>query len=79
MERVVKYQSDEQIRKGVPVIQLFREGRTLGTIFLWVINFMNLLNLYFLSNWLATVFTDAGYSGPTALLVPTITKYVRTT
>jgi AAHS family 4-hydroxybenzoate transporter-like MFS transporter len=62
---------DEQNRTGVPVVHLFREDRALGTVLLWVINFMNLLNLYFLSNWLATVFSDAGYSGSTALLVPT--------
>jgi AAHS family 4-hydroxybenzoate transporter-like MFS transporter len=65
------YMVDEQNRKGVPVLHLFREGRALGTVLLWIINFMNLLNLYFLSNWLATVFSDAGYSGPAALLIPT--------
>ena len=65
------YVVDEQNWTGVPVVHLFREGRALGTVLLWVINFMNLLNLYFLSNWLATVFSDAGYSGSTALLVPT--------
>jgi MFS transporter, AAHS family, 4-hydroxybenzoate transporter len=65
------YVVDEQGRKGVPVVHLFREGRTLATILLWVINFMNLLNLYFLSNWLATVFNDAGYSGQAALMIPT--------
>ena len=39
---------NEENRKGVPVINLFREGRGLGTAMLWIINFMNLLNLYFL-------------------------------
>jgi AAHS family 4-hydroxybenzoate transporter-like MFS transporter len=65
------YVVDEQNRRGVPVLHLFREGRALGTVLLWTINFMNLLNLYFLSNWLATVFNDAGYSGQAALLIPT--------
>ena len=67
----VAYVSDESSRAGVPVVHLFREGRTFGTILLWIINFMNLLNLYFLSNWLATVFSDAGYSGRAPLLIPT--------
>src|SRR6185369_5757264 len=65
------YVSDEGVRHGVPVVHLFREGRTLGTILLWVINFMNLLNLYFLSSWLPTVVRDAGYSTRIAVLVGT--------
>ncbi len=33
----------------------------MGTILLWIINFMNLLNLYFLASWLPTVANQAGY------------------
>jgi MFS transporter, AAHS family, 4-hydroxybenzoate transporter len=47
----------ERRRQGVPIIKLFEEGRALGTIFLWTVYFMNLLNLYFLSSWLPTVAT----------------------
>jgi AAHS family 4-hydroxybenzoate transporter-like MFS transporter len=53
--------------RGVPIMQLFREGRALGTTILWVINFMNLLNLYFLSNWLPTVVRGLGYSNSSAI------------
>jgi len=56
-------------RKGVPIVNLFRDGRGLGTLALWVINFMNLLNLYFLSNWLPTLVRDAGHSTQTAVLM----------
>ena len=38
-----------------------RDGRTVVTILLWIINFMNLLTLYSLANWLPTVVTGAGY------------------
>jgi AAHS family 4-hydroxybenzoate transporter-like MFS transporter len=38
---------------------------------IWVINFMNLLNLYFLASWLPTVVSDAGYSLRIASLVGT--------
>jgi AAHS family 4-hydroxybenzoate transporter-like MFS transporter len=56
---------------GVPVVSLFYEGRAVGTILLWIINFMNLLNLYFLSSWLPTVVREAGYSVSTSVLVGT--------
>ena len=47
---------------GIPVLHLFREGRTLVTLLLWVVFFMSLLDLYFLSNWLPTVLNDLGAS-----------------
>jgi AAHS family 4-hydroxybenzoate transporter-like MFS transporter len=62
----------EPTREGVPVVHLFREGRGPVTILLWVVNFMNLLNLYFLASWLPTVVRDAGYSAPTAVLAGTV-------
>jgi AAHS family 4-hydroxybenzoate transporter-like MFS transporter len=62
----------EASREGVPVVHLFREGRGPVTILLWVVNFMNLLNLYFLASWLPTVVRDAGYSASTAVLAGTV-------
>src|ERR1700722_19762802 len=47
---------------GVPVLHLFRSGRTLVTLLLWVVFFMSLLDLYFMSNWLPTVLNDLGAS-----------------
>src|ERR1700675_1594550 len=47
---------------GIPVLHLFRDGRTLVTLLLWVVFFMSLLDLYFLSNWLPTVLNDLGTS-----------------
>ena len=47
---------------GIPVLHLFREGRTLVTLLLWVVFFMSLLDIYFLSNWLPTVLNDLGAS-----------------
>ena len=41
---------------------LFREGRALGTILLWIIFFCSLLDIFFLSSWLPTVLHDAGLS-----------------
>ncbi|MEO8318210.1 MAG: MFS transporter [Bradyrhizobium sp.] len=54
---------------GMPVRHLFREGRMLPTLLLWVVFFMSLLDLYFLSNWLPTVLNDLGASVSSAALI----------
>lgn len=57
--------------RGVPVMHLFRDGRMLGTLLLWTVCFLNLYNLYFLSNWLPTVVRSLGYPTQTAVLIGT--------
>ena len=57
---------------GVPFVHLFRDGRGIVTLLLWVVNFMNMLVLYSLSNWLPTVVTGMGYTTQTAVLVGTV-------
>ena len=47
---------------GIPVLHLFKAGRMLATLLLWVVFFMSLLDLYFMSNWLPTVLNDLGAS-----------------
>jgi MFS transporter, AAHS family, 4-hydroxybenzoate transporter len=54
---------------GIPVLHLFRGGRTLVTLLLWVVFFMSLLDLYFLSNWLPTVLNDLGASVSEAAVI----------
>ncbi len=66
-----EYIASERTRGGAPFVHLFTEGRSTATILLWVANFMNLLNLYALSNWLATVVDGMGYDTRTAVLVST--------
>jgi len=68
----VEFVVREENRDGVPVVHLFRDGRGAVTLLLWVVNFMNLLNLYFLASWLPTVFRDAGHSRSTAVLAGTV-------
>ncbi|MGK9233986.1 MFS transporter [Inquilinus limosus] len=48
--------------KGFSVVQLFAEGRSAGTIFLWLTFFMSLLVFYLLSSWLPLLITSAGWS-----------------
>jgi AAHS family 4-hydroxybenzoate transporter-like MFS transporter len=57
---------------GVPVAELFTEGRALRTILLWVVFFMSLLDLYMLVNWLPTALNQGGASVQTAILVSTV-------
>jgi MFS transporter, AAHS family, 4-hydroxybenzoate transporter len=54
---------------GVPVLHLFKGGRTLVTLLLWVVFFMSLLDIYFLANWLPTVLNDLGASVSAAALI----------
>jgi AAHS family 4-hydroxybenzoate transporter-like MFS transporter len=50
----------EERAPGIPVAHLFRQGRALPTVFLWIGFFMSLVDIYLLSSWLPTVFHDAG-------------------
>ena len=59
---------------GITFFRLLHDGRAAGTLLLWTINFMNLLNLYFLQGWLTTVVTDAGYPQSTAALVASMVQ-----
>jgi AAHS family 4-hydroxybenzoate transporter-like MFS transporter len=54
---------------GIPVLHLFKAGRALATLLLWVVFFMSLLELYFLSNWLPTVLNDLGASVSAAVAI----------
>jgi len=65
-----KFVVREQKAKGVPILHLFSGGRAVGTTLLWVINFMNLLNLYFLAGWLPTLVSQS-YSVRVSQLVGT--------
>lgn len=49
-------------RKGISVKYLFKDGRAIGTILLWIPNFMNLLLMYVIVNWLPILLTAAGMS-----------------
>lgn len=67
-----QYVSNETSRGGVPFVHLFREGRAVFTVLLWIVNFMNILMLYSLSNWLPTLVTGMGYDQRTAVIIGTL-------
>ena len=71
VDETTEFVANEERRLGAPFVHLFRERRTVVTLLLWVVNFMNLLNLYALANWLAIVVRSMGYSTETGVLVST--------
>jgi AAHS family 4-hydroxybenzoate transporter-like MFS transporter len=52
-----------------PVAQLFASPLAFGTVALWAAFFMSLLIVYLLTNWLPTLFKDAGFPIAKAALV----------
>jgi len=56
---------------GVPVAELLQAGRARTTLLLWAVNFLNLLNLYFLANWLPTIVSGAGMPASRSVLLGT--------
>ena len=50
----------EERAPGIPVVHLFRQGRAIATMLLWIGFFMSLIDIYFLTSWLPTVFHNAG-------------------
>jgi len=50
------------VPKGVSVKYLFTDGRAVGTFLLWIPNFMNLLLMYVIVNWLPALLRASGMS-----------------
>jgi len=61
---------EPQTQSGIR--HLFSAGRTALTVLLWVMFFMNLLDLYFLNSWLPSVLSDAGIPLNTASRVTSL-------
>jgi MFS transporter, AAHS family, 4-hydroxybenzoate transporter len=53
------------------VMDLFRGGLGMSSLLLWTVSFANLLNLFFLSNWLPMLATRMGYSDSLGVLMGT--------
>ena len=66
------FEAEENPAGGFVLKQLFSDGRMAVTLLLWVMFFMNLLNLYFLNGWLPTVMSAVGVKVQTAILISTL-------
>jgi AAHS family 4-hydroxybenzoate transporter-like MFS transporter len=58
----------EQPASRNPVIELFRHGLARRTLLLWLLSFLNLIVLYFLSNWMPSLLRAQGLDMRHALL-----------
>jgi AAHS family 4-hydroxybenzoate transporter-like MFS transporter len=74
LERVARFVSGESSASqgSFAVAGLFRSGHAQVTLLLWVAFFMNLLTMYFLVNWLPTLFQRAGMSIERAIIATVI-------
>jgi len=66
------FEVEEPPAGGFVLKQLFADRRAPVTLLLWVMFFMNLLNLYFLNGWLPTVMSSVGVNVQTAILISTL-------
>jgi AAHS family 4-hydroxybenzoate transporter-like MFS transporter len=62
----------EERATGVPVFHLFRQGRAVATVLLWIGFFMSLIDIYFLTSWLPTVFHNAGITLSLAVIATAV-------
>jgi AAHS family 4-hydroxybenzoate transporter-like MFS transporter len=53
----------------MPVVHLFRDRRAIGTLLLWIMFFCNLLDLFFLQNWLPVLLGDNGIAVTQAVFI----------
>jgi AAHS family 4-hydroxybenzoate transporter-like MFS transporter len=61
-----------QRSKGFSVVELFRGGRAMTTLLLWITMFMTLLVTYFLLSWLPVLINSAGLSVQQSVLASTM-------
>jgi AAHS family 4-hydroxybenzoate transporter-like MFS transporter len=71
----IQFINSEKKEKGFPVALLFREGRAPITLLLWVMFFMNMLALFFLSSWLPTVLHRAGLAQHAAIVITALLHF----
>ena len=62
----------EERAPGISVVHLFRQGRALPTILLWIGFFMSLIDIYLLTSWLPTVFHNAGITLSLAVIATAV-------
>jgi len=60
---------------AVPLIALLTPERRFVTVLLWILSFANLLNLYFLANWLPLLSVRMGYPKSIGILMGTLLQF----
>jgi AAHS family 4-hydroxybenzoate transporter-like MFS transporter len=62
----------EDKAQGFPIAQLFADGRTSRTLWLWLMFVTNILSLYFMISWFPTLATTAGVDVGSALVAASL-------
>jgi AAHS family 4-hydroxybenzoate transporter-like MFS transporter len=68
------YRPQERVAT-IPVGELFRDARASGTALLWLLFFLNLMELYFLTSWLPVIITSQGISLVSAVRATTLVQF----
>lgn len=68
MKKDDQYEIALPTKSGVPIAQLFKGGRALSTVMLWITFFMCLLMVYGLNTWLPKLMAQAGYELGSSLM-----------
>ena len=66
--------TNSEHRPGLTVGHLFRDGRTLGTVLLWVMFFLMLVEVFLLTSWTPTLLNQAGKSMTVSVLTMAIVQ-----
>ena len=64
----------EESVAGPHLAGLFLDGRAVGTVLLWIVFFMSLLDLFFISSWLPTILSRAGMSLDAAVIATVLVQ-----
>ena len=75
LPQAARFVVEERRMPGMTVAHLFRDGRAVRTVLVWVMQFMNLCNLYFLTSWLPTVINSAGHSVRLAVVATALFQF----
>ncbi|WP_233835261.1 MFS transporter [Paraburkholderia sp. ZP32-5] len=65
----------DEAKSKTPIAGLFRDGRAVGTLIMWVIYFISLMEIYFLASWLPTVLNQGGRSLANAALGTSLLQF----
>ncbi|MBP6862748.1 MAG: MFS transporter [Neisseriaceae bacterium] len=69
MDERTQIEASVSTESKVPFVALFQHNRTFFTLTIWLISLLNMIGLYFLSNWLPTLAKTSGFDLEQALLL----------
>ena len=68
---LTRFTVSEKRDESMAVAQLVQHGRSLGTLMLWLALFMNLMVIFFVLQWLPSIFVMVGYTQAQATVATT--------